>query len=65
MSTTPVPEAAALATALAEIEGLRRALILQLELTDRLRADVVRLDDLNREQSGRLQALEAAVRRRS
>ena len=62
---SPVPEASALATALAELEGLRRVLILQLELTDRLRADVLRLDSLNVEQGERLQALEAAVRGRS
>ncbi len=62
---SPVPEASALATALVELEGLRRVLILQLELTDRLRADVLRLDSLNVEQGERLQALEAAVRGRS
>ena len=62
---SPVPEASALSTALVELEGLRRVLILQLELTDRLRADVLRLDSLNVEQGERLQALEAAVRGRS
>ncbi len=59
-----IPDADQLAAALVEIDALRRAMLLQLEVTDRLRADVVRLDDLNTEQTERLQRLEAAVRRR-
>jgi hypothetical protein len=60
-----LPDAAALAGALAELEQLKRAFALSLEVSERLREDVARLEDIHAAESERLQMLEAMIRGRS
>ena len=57
-----MPDAAQLAALLSKVEALEAARLLELEAMERLRADVVRLEQIGEERDAIIQALRVTAR---